>query len=784
MSTRNVPEHESLNRIDVIPGKDEIRSLAESDYLRLLNPEYNAVLRKRLRGSAGAMDYLQANGISSETAEHFKLGLSTPYVNRRTGLEQSNALVYPLRRRDGKFYNKYGYFNIPGVTLNAPSGDGWAAGEPRTYYASEDEGRRLVLVCRHAKDIWGIWQGLRGSQLSGNLVLITSTHETSLPQSWKAPSFWSGWETVFLGHDGDVTGDRLAATLAGVIGREARRISAPKRGPGGWAAFWRAGGTAEEFASLLAGAPVVSIKMQSAGADVPGYGRFAYSPVNINSAYHNGHLYYPVQILNRQIDIERRVTGEDVIVDVERLETVVVRSDRTVHSAVRTAAPAGTREKDHVLRLTDGTLLEREPQPNRYGTWSWGSISAYLEGRARVRSLGQILRDVMAHLKASVWLPNKDDYAILTLTVPVTYSQRIFDSVPLIFLNGPAGTGKSETGRAMARVCANACVCGQSSAASIARFIDESRGFVVLDDLEVLGSRGGEFGELAQSLKLSYNKATAVKLWTDVKTMRPQLLDFYGVKMINNTRGTDAILGSRMLRIQSRRIPEGLKGDFARLSATADHRLSELRDELHTWAFENVAVVEAEYRAICPKGTDRSEEITAPLKVMAALADDSDLTTQLHTALARQRREPVDLRQPVEVMKEALRRLVKQGYDMISSTHLSLEMRELISRDHGMALDDEIISWACAEWAGRMLRREDLVDVESPRTKRSRVWGANLRFYPIRRRFIDQVLGSQGKAGVEPHPEPRSAQDFCQSCESCQYRLLHCEIMARRKGKK
>ena len=119
-----------------------------------------------------------------------------------------------------------------------------------------------------------------------------------------------------------------------------------------------------------------------------------------------------------------------------------------------------------------------------------------------------------------------------------------------------------QMGRAMARVCSNAYVCGQSSAAAIARFIDESRGFVVLDDMEGIGGRGGQFSELVQALKLSYNKATAVKMWTDVKTMRTQLLDFYGVKMINNTRGVDSILGSRMLRVQTRRMPDHCRDEF------------------------------------------------------------------------------------------------------------------------------------------------------------------------------------------------------------------------------
>jgi hypothetical protein len=288
----------------------------------------------------------------------------------------------------------------------------------------------------------------------------------------------------------------------------------------------------------------------------------------------DGYLYYAVQILNRALDVVAGESGSRVSRDLERLETVVVRSDRTIHSAVVTAAPKGTKEKDRVMRLTDGTLIDREPQPNKYGTWSWISIKAYLEGQSKVRELGEILRDVMTHLKTSVWLPHEEDYSILTLIVPVTFAQAVFDTVPLVMVNGPTGSGKSEMGRAMAMICSNAYVCGQSSAAAIARFIDESRGFVVLDDMEGIGGRGGQFSELVQALKLSYNKATAVKLWTDIKTMRTQLLDFYGVKMINNTRGVGEILGSRMLKIQTRKIPESLRDEFGNLLPTETARES------------------------------------------------------------------------------------------------------------------------------------------------------------------------------------------------------------------
>jgi hypothetical protein len=334
----------------------------------------------------------------------------------------------------------------------------------------------------------------------------------------------------------------------------------------------------------------------------------------------------------------------------------------------------------------------------------------------------------------------------------------------------------------MARVCANAYVCGQSSAASVSRFIDESKGFVVLDDLEVIGEKSGEFGELAQALKLSYNKTTAVKLWTDVRTMRTQLLDFYGVKMINNTRGADGILGSRMLRIQTRGIPEGLKAQFAGLAAMPDHRLAALRDELHTWAFENVAAVDEEYRLVSAKGTDRAEEITAPLRVMASLSGDAELKAQLERALSRQQQATFDAGNPIEVMKEALKRIVVQGYDTISITHLVLEMRDLVANVYGKSFNTDMAEWASPESVGRMLRREGLTDFSSEQLRRIRVKGANLRFYPVSAAFVEHVRTGYAKDGVEIEVGSKKPQEFCRECDSCQYRTLDCEIMLRRKA--
>lgn len=751
--------------------------------MRRLNLEFNAKLKKRLRDNKKAIQYLTNRGLTIDTIDHFGLGLSTPYYSKKSGREQVDALVYPLRGYDGKFHNKYGYYNIPDVTLNPLESNGWISGDDRTYYSDSAASKKLVFVCQSVMDLWRHWQSLSATGFRTDLLLISATREASFPEEWKEPSFWAGWETIFLGHDSDAAGEQIAQQVAELIGRDARRVRVPTHFGKDWTAFWQGGADPSEFTSLLRDAPVFSLHVQSCSEEAHGYGRFAYRPVNIGGAFHNGHLYYTVQILNRTPDVISRENGRNIIRDVERLETVVVRSDRTIHSAVSTAAPKGTREKDRVMRLTDGTLIDREPQPNKYGTWSWASIKAYLDGKSKARSLGEILRDVTAHLRASVWLPHEEDYSILTLIVPITFAQAIFDSVPLVFINGPAGSGKSELGRAMARICANAYICGQSSAASIARFIDESRGFVVLDDMEAIGSRGGQFSELVQALKLSYNKATAVKLWTDMKTMRTQLLDFYGVKMINNTRGTSEILGSRMLRIQTRKVPEDIRKEFGELLPAESEKLNRLRDELHSWTFDNVRRIEKEYRTLYPKTPDRFDEINAPLKVMASLAGDNELSSQLEIALTRQNQQAQKFDNPKELLQEALKNLVAQGYEIVSTTHLVLEMRRLISQS-GNSFVDDIPEWVRSEWVGRMLRTLGLIEDDPDSFRRMRVYGMNLRFYSIRDVYLSRVKEWFEGRNMEISIGTKRPTDFCDDCGSCIYSTLNCEIMSKRQSVK
>jgi hypothetical protein len=79
-----------------------------------------------------------------------------------------------------------------------------------------------------------------------------------------------------------------------------------------------------------------------------------------------------------------------------------------------------------------------------------------------------------------------------------------------------------------------------------------------------------------------------------------------------------------------------------------------------------------------------------------------------------------------------------------------------------------------------MIRTLDLIDPDPTRHKRERVWGANLRFYPFRPDYAEEIRAEYAAMGVQIPLEPTEPTSFCQTCETCPYNSLECEIMPRR----
>lgn len=744
--------------------------------MRPLNVEFHTKLKKRLLANDKAIRHLTGQGLTIETIEAIGLGLSMPYHGKKTDREYADALVYPLRGFEGTFYNKYGYYNIPGVTKNPQNNDCWMSGDPRSYYSSQVLGKKSIFVCQSPKELWLHWQAIHRSVHAGYMVLIASTHDSVLPTEWAAPSFWESWEVVYCGQPNDDAGEQAAVRLGTSIGRDARRVAPPRWCGRTWGDFWRGGGDLREFATLLRGASVVSIAVRSMTGQEDGPGRFPYEPISINGAFHGGHLYYTAKVLRREVDVVAVESGPPSR-HMERLETVVIRSDRTVHTVMSPSAPKGTKVKDRVLRLTDGTLLDRIPQSSRHATWRWASICKYLRGESRPRSLGHILKDVTECLKAEIRLISDEDFAILTLIVPVTYAQAIFRSVPHVILSGPAGSGVRRAGHLLACACADAFVCGQSSLTSIMRSVDDACGLIVLNHLNRGDNQENRHAELVELLKLSCHRYTATRVWAGADTARARPLNLFGVKVVlsrDDRAGDDVTTG--VLRIRTRKPSSRPKREIQALAGGVEIRMADLRDELHTWTFENATLIAQEYERHYPTGQTCEDNLIAPLKVMATLSRDEGLAARMKTALARRCNTVINLDDPAEVIRQALNPLILQGYTTISTTHLSLELRSMLTRQYGRAVSDQPPPWFKPGRLGRLLQK---LEITSGDGTRARLWGTNLRFHTLRPSYVEKIRGGAGGVSGASVALPT---DFCLECDDCQYKELSCEIMERRQA--
>lgn len=213
---------------------------------------YHRAAKERLLNSAAAIGYLKGikRGLTDATIQHFGLGLSRPYKGV-DGLTTSDAVMAPMRSREGEFLNRSAFISVPGVTQNPLDDAGWMKGAPTCYYADSIKAQTSIFVCEGLKDVWRHWQAMRDANLVDRVLLVTSTHGSAVPVEWQDPAYWAGWKYVYLGQDNDKPGEATSQRVFSYIGRPAKRIRVPEAIGKDWTDYWQKGGTIEQFVELL-----------------------------------------------------------------------------------------------------------------------------------------------------------------------------------------------------------------------------------------------------------------------------------------------------------------------------------------------------------------------------------------------------------------------------------------------------------------------------------------------------------------------------------------------------
>ena len=271
---------------------------------------WTAKLSSRLHSNEAALRYLYSRSLSIETINEFKLGLSFSYT-RQDGLTTVDALVVPIRKEDGSFANVNAYYAIKDVTQNPTNENGWMKGSPQAYFTHPYRKQTKIFICEGIKDAWVIYQNLKENNLLKDILVCSSTHGSSIPDTFKDESFWGKFDKIYLGHDHDSAGDRIAEKLTEYIPKDCYRVKCPisyaqnaKYTASGevkpqsewgadWTDFFKADSCIEEFLALLDDALTCTTKIdESEHQDNFNIeGRFNVSPTDINNAYINGKMY-------------------------------------------------------------------------------------------------------------------------------------------------------------------------------------------------------------------------------------------------------------------------------------------------------------------------------------------------------------------------------------------------------------------------------------------------------------------------------------------------------------
>lgn len=733
--------------------------------MNVASEAFSKRLQQRLHDRPDALQALHKQfGVSAATAERFKIGLSEPYPKVTASSpspQYQDVLVAPTRDKDGHFLKRYVYRVLPGVTIdNRLHGEqeAWSTGAATTYYSRKAGADDALLVVDSVVDVWALAEIIGGTALERSLTVITRTHGTSRdwPHEWSTDAFWSNWKAVYIaipvvpskGTDGSSNSDGRAQDLARLVRREVHRLTPPQF------AHWYLACTDSLRADTLRNLLRNAAKIDPQRLESNKCARYESArTIDLSSAYHAGFLYEAVRVLKREGSVERYAV-------------VVVRSDRTLHEVQQAPCPRGTPRHERVLRLVpDGEQLARMPTASPYGTWRWSSIQAYVDHAAQSPPLAELIDRLMGHLRASVWLPRGEDYCLLACTAVVTFCQQIFDAVPLILVTGPAESGKTTLAGAMSDLCANSPgTVGLSSGATLSRLADLARGFVSLDDVEKAPS------ELLQALKVCYKKHSARRFVTNADAgMRVEILDIYGVKLINNTEGVDGILLTRMISVPTRAKPSSV-------SLPRDGRLdrdqcAQLRDHLHMWAFDHVRDLEQAYAAILPDPTTRSDEISAPLQVVARLSGSSSVQQELNKALDRSARSKSI--NSHELLDEAIQFILVKSIADDRQLRRTLTVQEVLMRlrlmehpNFGKTKTTDISELESPEWVGRQLRHSFAEPGASP--QRFQMYGVWTRAWSLDPGVVERAIATSGvdRASLVEERDPRV---FCRICRSCDY---------------
>jgi len=222
------------------------------------------------------------------------------------------------------------------------------------------------------------------------------------------------------------------------------------------------------------------------------------------------------------------------------------------------------------------------------GVWSSKSIREWLEGKENIRSLSEILDELIEIAKKHIWLTNEADYSLIACYIAGTYCFSLFEQFPRLLFYGHSGAGKTTACRLLRYSVFNPIWFSQSTQSALFRTAEATCGTIICDNYDSLNSELKEL--LLHCFITGYSADGVFRLSEPKKKGKFEVRTFY----IYSPLVLNSIIGLNTEAAENRSVCIRMQQcDKALPKVTkSKERLHELGEELRLWVLSNWQEIE------------------------------------------------------------------------------------------------------------------------------------------------------------------------------------------------
>lgn len=250
--------------------------------------------------------------------------------------------------------------------------------------------------------------------------------------------------------------------------------------------------------------------------------------------------------------------------------------------------------------------------------WSNKSIKDYIAGTHKHVAPLDIFKSIRAQFERFCDYEEPGYSALLTLFTMITYLHRITYSLPILYITGEPGSGKTRTSTIIEQLAYNSNM-GDFSPAALRRMISAASPTLIIDDAEFLNPENkAEASIMIQQLLRRNYKTGSKDMLVNKNTHSLETYDIFSPSVISCVTYLEKALETRTIEI--RMIPS-LKCKVNELLPPPGDFWNDMRDDCYLFALENWSDFKKAYEDM--KTPDhlqgRDFEIWRPMLAMAQI---------------------------------------------------------------------------------------------------------------------------------------------------------------------